>query len=97
MGDDLPRTRGDILLNISVLGAPSLDSPCSPSISPGWMKCHFYGLSDYPMYISVTEMILLNSVSAHGFLKADCALLSSESSGLCMVLDIIGAPCMFTE
>lgn len=51
------RTRGDILLNISVLGAPSLILPAHPSISPGWMKCHFYGLSDYPMYISVTEMI----------------------------------------
>lgn len=38
-------------------GAPSLILPAHPSISPGWMKCHFYELSDYPMYISVTEMI----------------------------------------
>lgn len=40
MGDDLPRTRGDILLNISVLGGTFLDSPCSP--------LHFPRLDEVP-------------------------------------------------
>ena len=98
MGDNLPRTRDDFLLSISVFFGTILDSPCLP--------LYFLRLDEVPflwalrlsyIYLSHRNGPFLIQYLPMAFWKADCTLELWIIKTLHGPWHVVRAPCMFSE